>query len=102
MFKNILLSLLLIFLFAITFFWYFSDKRQDFLKLQCNVGIIKSCYLLGYSYKNGNRGLCSNAPQSVIDNAHNTIQSDEKAKEAFTKACNGGYIKACALIQEGT
>jgi len=102
MFKKILLSLLLIFLFVIVFFWYFIDRRQDFLKLQCNVGIMKSCYLLGHSYKNGNRGLCSYAPQSVINNAHNTIQSEEKAKEAFTKACTGGYIKACSLIQEGT
>ncbi len=75
------------------------DKRQQLLSIYCTMGDMKSCYMLGHSYKRGNSGICGNAPQSVLDNALNTIQSDQKAKELFTKACNGGYIKACSYIE---
>ncbi len=97
--KKILLGIGFVLILVVIFFWYFIDKRQQLLSLYCTVGDMNSCYLLGHSYKRGNSGICSNAPQSVLDNAVNTIQSEEKAKEAFTKACNGGYHEACTYIK---
>ncbi len=99
--KKILLGIGFVLVLIVIFFWYFIDKRQQMLSLYCAVGDMKSCYMLGHSYKRGNSGICSNAPQSVLDNALNTIQSDQKANKAFTKACNGGYSQACPYIQKG-
>ena len=78
--------------------WYFMDKRQKLLDIQCRIGDAESCYRLGQSYLRGNRGICGRAPQSVIDNAKNTIQSNEKAVDMFRKACNDDIAKSCRAL----